>query len=606
MVEWEKVKLGDISEIRMCRRIFSWQTTRSGDIPFFKIGTFGKQPDAYISNTLYKEYKSRYSFPEEGDILLSASGTIGRAVIFDGKPSYFQDSNIIWLIINKEKICNEYLYYCYQIITWPFPEGSTISRLYNGIIHITEILLPPLSEQHCMATILSDTDSYISALEKLIAKKRVVKQGVMQELLTGKRRLPGFSGEWVERPLRDFGVCIRGVSYNPCSDLSNFASSNTTILLRANNIVEESIVYCDVQYVNDSTVSEVQKLQQGDILIAMSSGSRFAVGKTGSFTKTTGKYCVGAFCATFRSSFNSYIRYLFQSDIYQNQLSSILEGTSINNLSGKQIEGLYFPFAPTINEQNAITEILSEMDAEIDVLSAKLAKANQIKQGMMSELLTGRIRLVEDNVTTGIVSDITPQTLPISKPKSKRHNQDIEDAVIFGGIVNYFYHPDIPLGRFKVQKLVYLCRRFYGKSTTDFKKNVAGPYNDRMRYKGGEQIAVENKYITRQSNEKGSIFGIGENINGALKYIRDWGFDDGVNWLVDRFHFIKADKLELLTTVDMAICDLEKEKKPVMLETIKYYIASIKEWKPKLEKPNFDDDCIVQAINELAVLFPKE
>jgi len=180
---WKEKRLGDIAEIQMCKRIFAWQTTTSGDIPFYKIGTFGKEPDSYIPSTLYKEYRDKYSYPSKGDILLSAAGTIGRIVIYDGRPSYFQDSNIVWLKIDKNEICNEYLYYYYQIIIWASPEGSTISRLYNGIIRDTNIILPLLAEQHAIATALSETDELINSLEKLIAKKRAIKQGTMQELV---------------------------------------------------------------------------------------------------------------------------------------------------------------------------------------------------------------------------------------------------------------------------------------------------------------------------------------------------------------------------------------------------------------------------------------
>lgn len=195
--EWEDINLGKIAEIRMCKRIFTEQTNPSGDIPFFKIGTFGKTPDAFISCDLYREYKRKYSFPEKGDILLSAAGTLGKTVVYDGQDAYFQDSNIVWLQIDPRKVTNEYLYHCYQVIKWASPEGSTISRLYNGIIRNTRIPLPPTeAEQRAIATALSDMDALLDGLDRLIAKKRDLKQATMQQLLTGKTRLPGFDGEW--------------------------------------------------------------------------------------------------------------------------------------------------------------------------------------------------------------------------------------------------------------------------------------------------------------------------------------------------------------------------------------------------------------------------
>lgn len=188
--DWDATTLGDISEVCMCKRIFSSQTVEVGEIPFYKIGTFGGEPDAYISVSLYKKFRDKYSFPEKGDILISAAGTLGKTVIYDGCSAYFQDSNIVWLKIDKSKICNEYLYHAYKLIRWASPEGSTISRLYNGIIRATMIVIPTLLEQTAIATILSDMDSELNALEQKLAKARSLKQGMMQQLLTGRIRLP--------------------------------------------------------------------------------------------------------------------------------------------------------------------------------------------------------------------------------------------------------------------------------------------------------------------------------------------------------------------------------------------------------------------------------
>ena len=101
--EWKWMTLGEVGDICMCKRIMKNQTNNSNGIPFYKIGTFGKKADAYISKKLYEEYKNQYSFPKKGEILISASGTIGRAVIYDGQDAYFQDSNIVW-ISNKENL----------------------------------------------------------------------------------------------------------------------------------------------------------------------------------------------------------------------------------------------------------------------------------------------------------------------------------------------------------------------------------------------------------------------------------------------------------------------------------------------------------------------
>ncbi|UKI12238.1 MAG: restriction endonuclease subunit S [Oscillospiraceae bacterium] len=165
--DWECVKIKDVATISMCKRIFANQTSTIGDVPFYKIGTFGKEADAYISSKLYVEYRNKYSFPQKkGIFLISAAGTLGRTVVYDGEKAYFQDSNIVRLDINKTRLCNEYLNQYYKVIKWASSEGSTIARLYNGIIYATYISLPPLPEQQRIAEALSDVDGMISSLEK--------------------------------------------------------------------------------------------------------------------------------------------------------------------------------------------------------------------------------------------------------------------------------------------------------------------------------------------------------------------------------------------------------------------------------------------------------
>ena len=106
---WVETTLGAIGNVAMCKRIFKEETTATGDIPFYKIGTFGRKPDAYISSHTYSEYRAKYPFPKRGDVLISASGTIGRRVRYDGEPAYFQDSNIVWIDNDEKKVLNDYL-----------------------------------------------------------------------------------------------------------------------------------------------------------------------------------------------------------------------------------------------------------------------------------------------------------------------------------------------------------------------------------------------------------------------------------------------------------------------------------------------------------------
>lgn len=184
-------KIGDIGKICMCKRIMKNQTNSESGIPFYKIGTFGKVADAYISNDVYEEYKKLYSYPKKGDILMSASGTIGRTVVFNGEPSYFQDSNIVWVDNDETKVFNSYLNYYYQIIEWK-TQGGTIKRLYNNLLAGATIKYPSLAEQHRIVSILdrfeSLTTSLQSGLPAEIAARRQQYEHYRDKLLTFKRK----------------------------------------------------------------------------------------------------------------------------------------------------------------------------------------------------------------------------------------------------------------------------------------------------------------------------------------------------------------------------------------------------------------------------------
>ena len=159
--DWELRKLGEVGTVAMCRRIFKEQTSEHGEIPFYKIGTFGGPPDAFIARELFEEFKDKYSYPNIGDILISASGSIGRAVEFLGEDEYFQDSNIVWLK-HDGKINNIFLKQFYSIVKWSGIEGSTIKRLYNENILNTEIALPTLPEQEAIGNFFSTLDRHIT------------------------------------------------------------------------------------------------------------------------------------------------------------------------------------------------------------------------------------------------------------------------------------------------------------------------------------------------------------------------------------------------------------------------------------------------------------
>ncbi|TPH50278.1 restriction endonuclease subunit S [Helicobacter pylori] len=369
-LNWQRVRLGDIGKPCMCKRVMKHQTTRYGEIPFYKIGTFGNTADAFISKKLFLEYKTKYSFPKKGDILISASGTIGRAVIYDGKPAYFQDSNIVWIDNDETLVKNDFLFYAYSNVKWN-TEHTTILRLYNDNFRNTLIPLPPLNEQSAIADILSALDRYLCTLDALILKKEGVKKALSFELLSQRKRLKGFNQAWQRVRLGDI------LSY------------------------EQPTKYL---------VATTQYLQKGFTPI-LTAGKTFILGYTndkhGIYTNipviifddfTTDSKMIN-FPFKVKSSA---IKILSLRDNNQADLKYIYEKLTLLKYQVTDHKRYWIDefsnfeiLLPPLNEQIAIANILSALDNEITSLKNKKRQFENIKKALNHDLMSAKIRVLE-------------------------------------------------------------------------------------------------------------------------------------------------------------------------------------------------------------------
>ena len=188
---WVEKTLGDIGKPSMCKRILKNQTSSTGDIPFYKIGTFGKKPNAFISKEIYNEFRTKYSFPKKGDVLISASGTIGRRVRYDGEPAFFQDSNIVWIDNDESQVLNDYLYVFYEFCDWQPSKGATIARLYNSNLTSIKIVFPKsLEEQKNILKKINLLSLETKRLEAIYQQKikdlEELKKSVLQKAFSGE------------------------------------------------------------------------------------------------------------------------------------------------------------------------------------------------------------------------------------------------------------------------------------------------------------------------------------------------------------------------------------------------------------------------------------
>lgn len=485
-------------------------------------------------------------------------------------------------------------------------QGTSIKGVTVEDIAQIEIKLPPREEQTSIAVALSDIDSLISSLQKLIEKKKAIKQGAIQELLTGKKRLPGFSGEWNEASFADL------FDFLPTNVFTRDQMTDTGTIknIHYGDILTKygaclDISNTNVPYLSETVsakrYSESSYARSGDVIIA-DTAEDTTVGKCIELVNVCGKVLSGQhtmLCRPKVSFAPKFLGYYMNADCFHNQMLPFITGIKVSSISKTNVSALRLKYPSLIEEQQEIAAVFSDMDDETEQLEKELTKYQQIKQGMMQELLTGRIRLVDEE------SHAQPKAQAVQEKRPQpAHNQHFDDAVMIAGIVNAFYSAKYPLGRKKVQKLLYLVRRKEQADTSAFHKKAAGPYADEVRYKGGEPIARKNQYIQVKRSDKGSCFERGVQMQKALAYLQDWDKQADIDWLVSQFQYTKVNELELLATVDMAICDLRSDGKEVSVSAIKDLIGSNKEWRDKLKKDYFKDTDIRRAIERCKKLFP--
>ncbi len=365
---WQRVRLGDVGKPCMCKRVMKHQTTRYGEIPFYKIGTFGNTADAFISKKLFLEYKTKYSFPKKGDILISASGTIGRAVIYDGKPAYFQDSNIVWIDNDETLVKNDFLFYAYSNIKWN-TEHTTILRLYNDNFKNTLIPLPPLNEQIAIANILSDVDRYLYSLDALILKKESVKKALRIKMLNQI-------------------LASNGVEFKKIGEICLIKRGRVI----AKKILQENGKYpvYSSQTLNNGILGFIDTYDFDGEFLTWTTDGAYA----GSVFYRNGRFSITNVCGLLQViQDNILYKYLY----YILQITAPLHvnpGMGNPKLMSVAMQQIQIPIPP-LKEQIAIANVLSDVDNEIISLKNKKRQFENIKKALNHDLMSAKIRVLK-------------------------------------------------------------------------------------------------------------------------------------------------------------------------------------------------------------------
>lgn len=413
---WEIASLSSVSKRHLQNGLFFQPSLKGSGVKIINVGDlYAGVPIDSDSLELFNatnEERERFKV-EDGDLFFTRSSVVASGIAHcniyrSRKPeSVVFDSHVIRLRPDIDKVVPSYLFrFCVASIARRYlvshAKTATMTTIDQGVLGKCPVLLPPYKEQETIAEALSDADALIESLEQLLAKKRQLKQGAMQELLTGKKRLPRFSEKWGVKALGELFTFSGGLSasrdqlsteghcYLHYGDIH--LSSKSFIDVRAefqdipklkvplNKIAAKALLADgDVVFVD---ASEDDEGASKHVVVVNPNGTPFISGLHTIVAKTTDGELE-----------KRYRRYCFQTRGVKAQFLFFAVGTKVSGISKTNIAKITMP-VPPLAEQAAIAEILSDMDTEVDALALRLSRARLLKKGMMQELLTGRVRLV--------------------------------------------------------------------------------------------------------------------------------------------------------------------------------------------------------------------
>ena len=395
---WKTYKLGNLGSVAMNKRIFREETSEVGEIPFYKIGTFGSEPDSFITREKFEEYKSKYSYPEIGDILISASGSIGRTVEYKGEEAYFQDSNIVWLKHDKQ-LDNSFLKQFYSIVKWQGIEGTTIKRLYNKNILETPIALPSISEQSAIGSLFRTLDELLTSYKDNLVNYQSLKATMLSKMFpkagqtVPEIRLDGFEGEWECLKIAEIFQIMdgdRGKSYPGESD---FYSVGHTLFLDTGNVKKSGLDFSTTKFISEEKDKELRngKLILGDFILT----SRGTLGNVAYYNENIQK----RYSSVRINSAMMILRPLLGDKISPDYILAVLRGNMISDfmkvnqvgsaqphITKKEFSKIKVLVPSNIQEQQAIGSYFSNLDNLIVAHQDKISQLETLKKKLLQDM----------------------------------------------------------------------------------------------------------------------------------------------------------------------------------------------------------------------------
>ena len=386
--KWQLKVLGDLGSVAMNKRIFREETSEVGEIPFYKIGTFGSEPDSFITREKFEEYRSKYSYPEIGDILISASGSIGRTVEYKGEEAYFQDSNIVWLK-HDEQLDNSFLKQFYSIVKWQGIEGTTIKRLYNKNILETPIALPSISEQSAIGSLFSTLDDLLESYKDNLTNYQSFKATMLSKMFpkagqtVPEIRLDGFEGEWEVQTLKELARFSKGNGYTK-NDLVN---SGKEVILYGQLYTNYQTVISKVNTFVTTVKANAVISKGGEVIVPASGESAEDISRA-SVVEKSGIILGGDLNIIYpdeKKVDSIFLALTISNGSQQKELIKRAQGKSVVHLRNNDLEKVILHY-PSMEEQQAISAYFSNLYNLISVHQEKISQLVTLKKKLLQDM----------------------------------------------------------------------------------------------------------------------------------------------------------------------------------------------------------------------------
>ena len=357
----------------MCKRILASQTNTEEGVPFYKIGTIGNAPDAYISKELFDDYKTKYNYPHKGEVMITCAGTVGKCVIYDGKDAYYQDSNIVWIDNPSQCISNSFLYHLLAKVDWRKLNSTTIIRIYNDDLRNLKLNYPQIEEQQKISRLLSFLDERIATQSKIIEDLKKLKSAIIDYAINS-----------LDTDFAKFGSLyeMAGEGGTPTTSNASFYDNGKIPFIKIDDLKQKYLTE------NKDFITELG-LQKSSAWLVPTHSILFSNGATiGEISITTYPVCTkqGILGIVPKQNIDvEFLYYFMSSSYFKKAVSRIVTEGTMKTAYLKDINNILCPI-PTKEKQQEIAKMPSVLNSKIDFEQSILKLFCSQKQYLLRQM----------------------------------------------------------------------------------------------------------------------------------------------------------------------------------------------------------------------------